>query len=152
MPTREAVARSRRRLDERLAALQPAEQYAVPRAGWIRGIREALGMSLRDLGARLGVSAQTVQGLERNEVAGGAQLDSLRRAAAAMDCTFVYAFVPNSSLHEAVRAQAERVLRRESRGALHTMALEAQVSTLTPAAEAALIDRLIDDGGLWRRG
>src|SRR5450759_2179241 len=78
MPTREAVRRSRRRLDERLHALQPAAQYATPRSGWVRAIREALGMSLNDLGARMGVSPQTVQSLEKSEQADRAQLATLR--------------------------------------------------------------------------
>ena len=92
MATRDAVLRSRRRLDERLAGFPSPLELTPPRAGWVRAVREALGMSLADLAGRMGVTPQTVHGLERSEQQGKAQLDSLRRAAVAMDCTLVYAF------------------------------------------------------------
>lgn len=151
MPTREAVRRSRRRLDERLAALQPASLYAAPRAGWVRAVREALDMSLNNLGQRMGVSAQTVQSLERSEQADRAQLATLRRAAAAMDCALVYAFVPNSSLQQTVQTQAALIVDTHSASAMHTMALEDQAAELPASARAAMVDKLVEGGRLWNR-
>jgi predicted DNA-binding mobile mystery protein A len=151
MSTREAVRGSRRRLDERLAALQPAGQYATPRSGWVRAIREALGMSLNDLGARMGVSAQTVQSLEKSEQADRAQLATLRRAAAAMDCSLVYAFVPNSSLQQTVQTQAELIFDIQAGSAMHTMALEDQAAELPASARRAIVDKLVEGGRLWSR-
>ena len=149
MATRESVLRSRRRLDERLAGLQPATQFATPRSGWVRAVREALGMSLAELGQRMGVTPQTVHSLERSEQAGRAQLASLRRAASALDCTLVYAFLPNSSLRETVHDQAERLVDNHSASAMHTMALEDQAARLPEAARQALIDKLVAQGRLW---
>ena len=151
MPTREAMRRSRRRLDERLAELQPAGQYTPPRAGWVRAIREALGMSLNDLGQRMGVSAQTVQSLEKSEHADRAQLATLRRAAAAMNCSLVYAFVPISSLRQTVQAQAARVLDTQAAPAMYTMALEDQAAELPASARQAMVDKLVEDRRLWSR-
>eukprot|EP01037_Dinobryon_pediforme_P017394 gene17394-17584_t len=99
---RDLRARARRRLDERLQALAPASRFAVPPRGWIRAIRDALGMSGSQLGQRIGITAQSIQNLEESEANGTAQLNTLRKAAEAMDCVLVYALLPKSSLEGTV--------------------------------------------------
>lgn len=131
--------------------MQPASQYAAPRSGWVRAIRDALGMSLSDLGQRMGVSAQTVQSLEKSEQSERAQLSTLRRAAAAMDCTLVYGFLPNSSLQQTVNTQAELIYDTQAAPAMHTMALEDQAAELPASARKALLEKLVDGGRLWNR-
>lgn len=150
MVTRAQARRARRRLDDRLAGLPPVEVFAPPPVGWIRAIREALGMTLADLGARMGSSGVAVLSAERNEAAGTIRLGTLRRAAEALDCTLVYAFIPNSSLVGTLERQAERVLERESAAAERSMELESQPSSLLPSARRAIVDRLVDSGQLWR--
>jgi len=108
-------------------------------------------MSLNDLGARMGVSAQTVQSLEKSEQADRAQLATLRRAAAAMDCSLVYAFVPNSSLQQTVQTQAALIIDIQAGSAMHTMALEDQAAELPASARRAMVDRLVEGGRLWSR-
>lgn len=108
-------------------------------------------MSLNDLGQRMGVSAQTVQSLEKSEQTERAQLATLRRAAAAMDCTLVYAFVPNSSLQQTVHTQAELLYDTQAALAMHTMALEDQAADLPASARAAMVDKLVEVGRLWNR-
>jgi predicted DNA-binding mobile mystery protein A len=68
-------------------------------------------MSAADLGHRMGMSAPAVFALERREVQGGARLETLARAAEAMDCTLVYAFIPNRGLEKAVQKQAEKIVK-----------------------------------------
>lgn len=118
--------RARKRLDERLTAMGAASHFAVPPRGWIRAIRDALGMSGSQLGQRIGITAQSIQNLEDSEANGTAQLNTLRKAAEAMDCVLVYAMIPKTSLeatvHERERAIAINALRRVS----HSMALEDQ--------------------------
>ena len=65
-----------------------------------------LGMSGRELAARIGLSQPALSQLEHSEVTGRAQLDSMRRAAAALDCELVYALVPRTSLEEIVQTRA----------------------------------------------
>ena len=142
--------RSRRRLDAKLAALQPAERFAVPPRGWIRAIRTALGMSQSDLAVRLGVSPQAVQQFEASESDGSVRLSTLRRAAEALDCTLVYALVPRSSLEETVEARARTVLAVETAAAERSMVLEAQDSTLPPEALRPAADALVASRRLWR--
>jgi predicted DNA-binding mobile mystery protein A len=117
----------REQLDKRLKSLR-AVNLRRPAVGWIRAIREALGMSGRQLADRMGVANSHRMKLEKGEVSGIATMRSLQRAAEAMDCDFVYAFVPKNraSLEELVHQQAERAARRVLDEVGTTMALEAQ--------------------------
>lgn len=99
---------------------------APPRGGWIKTIREAIGMTTRQLAARLGLAQPTVVDAEKNEAAGTITLSQLRRLAAALDCELRYVLVPHIPLAERVDAQAERKAREQVASVAHTMALEAQ--------------------------
>lgn len=118
--------RARLRLDERLQALQPTDRFRAPPKGWVRALRDVLGMTGAQLGARIGVRPQTIESIEKSEAAGTIQLNTLRRAAEALDCTLVYALVPNSSLQAVVEARARKIAIRELQRVAHTMRLEAQ--------------------------
>ncbi|WP_200955027.1 mobile mystery protein A [Aeromicrobium sp. Root236] len=120
-------ARARATLDERFEAWrQLPAKGARPHGGWVRAIREALGMRAEDLANRMGVSQPTLTRLESNERRGSVRLDTLQRAADALECDVVYALVPRRSLGEMVNEQARtRALERMGRVA-HTMALEDQ--------------------------
>jgi len=121
--------RARQRLDARLASAKPIDRLQAPPKGWIRAIRDGLGMSGSQLGKRLGASPQNVDILEKSEVAGTIQLQTLRRVAEALDATLVYALVPNTSLDEMVRRRAEQIARRALKRVSHTMKLEDQETT-----------------------
>ncbi len=116
-------------LDTGLIRFAPLRDAQPPRNGWIRAIRNALGMSGRQLGKRLGVSKMRVADMERAEVAGAPSLKTLRRAAEAMDCVLVYALVPKTSLKETLRKQARQKARQDTARAAHTMGLEDQALT-----------------------
>jgi len=118
--------RARLSLDRRLNDFGSASRYAPPQWGWVRAIRDALGMSAADLGRRMNMTAPAVFALEHREVQGGARLETLSRAAEAMDCTLVYAFIPNHGLEKAVREQAEKLVRSTQHHVDTTMALENQ--------------------------
>ena len=151
MTTRTESKRARAALDARLTPLGPSEKYTPPRAGWVRAIRDALGMSAADLGRRLGVSHASVFELERSERARTARIDTLQRAAEALDCTLVYAFLPRRGLETTARAQAERVAQRELHGVQHTMALEDQGEPVEPAVHEEIVQQLLASKGLWSR-
>ena len=70
-------------------------------------------MSSRQLAARMGLSQPAVSQLERSEVAGRIRLDSLRRAAAALECELVYSLVPRVSLEETLDTRARALARRD---------------------------------------
>ena len=105
-PKRSKSARARRSLDARFRADSLRDFGERPEGGWIREIRDALGMSSGELAARMGIAQPTLSELERSECSDGARLASLRRAAEALDCILVYAFVPRSSLEKTMYTQA----------------------------------------------
>jgi predicted DNA-binding mobile mystery protein A len=144
-------ARARRRLDERLVILKPANRFDPPPKGWLRAIREAFGMTGAQLGKRLGISQQAVEALEKSEAHGTVQLNTLRRAAAALDCTLVYALVPNSSLENAVNERAREVALRDLGRVAHTMKLEAQATgdADLEARVRAYIRDTLNERDLW---
>src|ERR1700709_484409 len=110
--------RARERLDERLAPLKPADRFRAPPKGWVRALRDALGLTGVQFARRLGVQPPSVAALEASEENGTVQLKTLQRAAEALDCTLVYALVPNDSLEGAVRARARKIALRDlGRGA-----------------------------------
>ena len=77
---------------------------------------------------RLGVKPQSVQALEKSEWSGTIQIETLRRAADALDCTLVYALVPKTSLEGTINRRAQKIAKVKLASADHTMKLEAQTS------------------------
>jgi predicted DNA-binding mobile mystery protein A len=73
--------------------------HRPPPEGWVRHLRDALGMNTRQLAARLGTSRQAVLGLEARERRGAITLDTLARAAEALECELRYVLIPRGSLH-----------------------------------------------------
>lgn len=151
MAQRKNTRQAREALDRRLGALGPASRFAVPRLGWIRAIRDALGMTAAELAARMGISGSSVRAMEETEVTGGIRLSTLRRAAEAMDCTLAYAFIPNESLEHTVEQQARRVLGEQMTRSRQTMALEDQATEMTSSAVEAQLQVILDSGRLWSR-
>jgi len=120
------AAQARRELDRKLGAAELDSIQARPRSGWIRAIRGALGMSQAVLAERLGISGAAVNKLEHAELHGGITIGKLAQVASALDCTLVYALVPNRPLGETVRVHARTFLRRRREPVEHSMRLEDQ--------------------------
>jgi predicted DNA-binding mobile mystery protein A len=120
---------ARRHLDKRFQEMDVLHQLARPPKGWMRAIREALGLTLEQFGRRMGVSKQRAIKLEQDEVKANITLASLERAAQALGCRLVYAFVPEKSLQETIEAQARLKAEALIQQAGHTMRLEDQAVT-----------------------
>jgi predicted DNA-binding mobile mystery protein A len=143
--------RGRKRLDARLVPLNDERsRLFIPPKGWIRAIRDALGMSGVQLAKRLKVSPQTVEAMEKSEAAGTIQLNTLKRAAEALDCTLVYALIPRTSLENTVKNRARQIANAALARVSHTMKLEDQ-DTGDENLEARIEDyiRHIKDRDLW---
>jgi predicted DNA-binding mobile mystery protein A len=116
--------------DADLPKIQHASEVLIrqtPREGWVRSIRKSLGMSMRAYATRIGFKEpSSVKDLERNERAGTITLQTLKRAAEAMDADFVYAIVPRKSLRETVAARARQVAEQRIAPIAKSMALEEQ--------------------------
>lgn len=120
------AAQSRQRLDERLQQFSQIPQYEAPARGWIKGIRESLGMTTAQLAKRLGIKHATVVAIEQSETKGTIELATLRRVAEALDCRLVYALAPKTTLELAVRDRARALARRRRTAVEHSMLLENQ--------------------------
>jgi predicted DNA-binding mobile mystery protein A len=153
MKNAQRATKARRRLDRRFSDHNRLlENLAVPGKGWIRAIREALGMTAAQLGVRMGLAQQSsVATLEASEAKGTIQLSSLQRAAEAMNCTLLYAFVPNGSLEAFVQERARQVAAAQLRPVEQTMRLENQ--GLSESDSRALLEDYIrntlDPRRLW---
>lgn len=142
---------ARHRLDERLATLKPENRLVPPPKGWIRAVRDALGMTGSQFAARLKITPQSVADIEKSEATGSIQLKTLSRAAEALGCTFVYALVPKTSLEEAVQTRARRIAMKDLQRVAHTMKLENQSvgdADLEARIEAYIRD-VLKDRDLW---
>jgi predicted DNA-binding mobile mystery protein A len=144
----------RKRLDERLESLRilPPSAKVAPRGGWIRAIREALGMPRRVLGERMGVGEKRVQQLERGEARGSITMESLARAAAALDCELVVALVPRESIESRVQGRRLRLANDWIKTRmLHSMALEGQEISYAdlPTAVVQEVEQMFPDERLW---
>ncbi len=129
-----------RQLDERLEKVRELSALEPPPDGWVRTLRQAIGMTTEQLASRMKVTRQAVLQLESAERNKTATWTSLRKAAAAMDCEVVYAVVPRGSLSQVLvrqgRKQAERHLARIS----HSMKLDAHA--VGPAEQERQVEEL----------
>ena len=141
MKTPRLAAQARARLDERFKAMGPSSSYAQPVRGWVKAVREALGMSTAQLAKRAGVRQPSIVALEQSEAKGSIELATLRRIAEALDCKLVYALVPNKPLEQTVRERARLFARRRLEPIEHSMALEDQ--KVTRKETEARIDELL---------
>jgi predicted DNA-binding mobile mystery protein A len=130
-----------RHLDKRFLSLRPLATFQRPPRGWLRAIRDALGMTTAQYGKRLGVSQPRVVELEKSELNGSV---TLQRAAEALGCRLVYVLVPERPLAEVVRERAELIAERQSKAVEHTMRLEDQAVRDKKAARA-LREQAIED-------
>jgi predicted DNA-binding mobile mystery protein A len=97
-----------------------------PTGGWLRAIRQALGMTTRQLAKSVGVTQAAVSETERTEARGDVTLATLQRYAAALDCEVVYALVPKRPLEDMIEERADRIARDQVGRVRHSMALEDQ--------------------------
>lgn len=101
-----------------------------PSEGWLRTVRQALGMSGAQLARKMGVTRSQISQSEKNELSGAISLKTLQAMAEAMNCRVVYALVPNGTPNgttkELVADQAQKKAAQLVRQAHIHMALESQ--------------------------
>jgi predicted DNA-binding mobile mystery protein A len=116
-----------RQLEERLEKFREIEQMRAPPNGWIRTLRQALGMTTEQMAERMGVTRQAVLQLEMAERRRTATWTSLRKAADAMDCEVVYAILPRGSLQQVLMRQGRKQAERQLRRITHSMRLDSHL-------------------------
>lgn len=143
-----------RQLDAALNRWRSADLPPRPSSGWIKAVREGLGMAATHLAARLGVTTSTVTRLETSEADETISLATLRRAAEVLGCELHYALVPKRSLADTLETRATELARRQMASVSHTMVLEAQATSraTVEAQTRALAESLLKGSrrALWR--
>ncbi len=114
-------------LNSKMLAFASLKKVAPPPTGWIKAIRNAIGMSMLQLGKRLSITKQSVQDIERREKDGSISLKALREAARALDMQLIYGFVPNDgSLEALIDRKATELAKQIVQRTSNSMKLEDQ--------------------------
>ena len=117
-------------LNTKMLAYASLQKVAPPPTGWIKAIRNAIGMSMLQLGKRLSITKQSVQDIERREKDGSITIKALREAARALDMQLIYGFVPNDgSLELLIERKAKELATQIVMRTNTTMKLEDQENT-----------------------
>ena len=78
----------------------------IPPQGWVKTIRDFFGMTTTQLAKRLGVSQSRIVRLEQNEK--NTKISTMERIAQAINCEFVYAFVPREKIDDIIYNQVKK--------------------------------------------
>ena len=117
-------------LNTKMLAYASLQKATPPPTGWIKAIRNAIGMSMLQLGNRLSITKQSVQDIERREKDGSITIKALREAARALNMQLVYGFVPNDgSLELLIERKAKELATQIVMRTNNTMKLEDQENT-----------------------
>lgn len=115
--------------------LSAFSKILCPTVGWIKTIRETLGMNTRQLGERCNVTSERIIRIEADEVNGKTTLATLEKVASAMNCRLVYALVPDDGLLKFIENTALNKAHSQLKHISHTMALENQKVSETALKE-----------------
>ena len=144
---------SREQLDKKLSPLKDLAAAGMPQQGWIRTIRESLGMSSSQLAKKAGLGQPRISRLEKAEKSGDLKVSSLQKIARALGMKFVYGFVPEVSLEDMVRKQAEKIVLARMERLDRTMRLEQQGLSDEEKKKAVqgMVDKFLMENakGLW---
>ena len=133
-----------KQIDELIQSIVDGKQKAPLSVGWIHSARLALGMSLRQLAERVGVSVSALTSFEKREQTDSVSLATLKKAANAMDMELVYYFKPkDGSIKNAVEKQARKKAQEILNQSNQTMKLEDQETN--SSSQELELERLTKD-------
>jgi predicted DNA-binding mobile mystery protein A len=114
-------------LDRKLLKYKGLERISYPPIGWIKSIRTALNMTLKQLGNRMSITSQSVKEIEDREINGSISLRVLNQVANALDMEFVYGFIPkNYTLKKMIEERALEMAKEIVNRTSDSMELENQ--------------------------
>lgn len=113
-----------RALDRKTSGLKSANNIVPRTSGWIKTVREAIGMTVSQLAARLRVTQPRITKMESNE--DNLKLSTMKKAAEALNCEFVYYFKPKTTFQNLVDEQAQKKAAEVLKTVNVNMALENQ--------------------------
>ena len=117
-------------LNEKMDQLNGMQHVIVPPIGWIKAIRNGIGMSMEQLGKKLSITKQGVMDIEKREKEGAITIKSMQEIAKAIDTHFVYGFVPKAgSLEQMIENRAFEIATKIVERTSTTMKLEDQANS-----------------------
>ncbi|MBC8365934.1 mobile mystery protein A [bacterium] len=134
---------AREQLDRTLVRYRVLIETPPPRKGWIRAIRDVLGMSGQQLAKRTGLTRQRISAIEKQELDGSLTLRTLEKVAEGLDCTLVFALIPRRGLEAMLHQQVEQLVQRRLERSGHLMDLEAQ--GLSPAERRRAKEEMVTE-------
>ena len=115
-----------RALSRKMGNLAQLRDTQPSKQGWISDVRQALGMTAKQLAERVGLSQPRIAKMELNE--NNLKISTMKKIAEGLDCDFVYGFVPKSSLQETINRQARKKAEAILSNVNTNMALEDQLA------------------------
>lgn len=117
-------------IDKKISNLKKAGDFHIPAKGWINAVRLSLNMSFRQMGLKLGVTAQSASEMEKREADDSISLNGLKKFAEAMDMKLVYGFIPKEgSLELMIEKRAYQIAKEIVGRTSVNMSLEDQKNT-----------------------
>ena len=115
-------------LNEKMDKLTVLQHLIMPPIGWIKAIRNGIGMSMEQLGKKLSITKQAVMDIEKREKEGAITIKSMQEIAKVIDMKFVYGFVPNAgSLEQMIETRSLEIATKIVQRTSTSMKLEDQV-------------------------
>lgn len=153
----DTILRDQRNIDNFFADKPFLHSLSKPADGWIRTVRKALGMTSSQLGKRViaadgkegGISGNSALVFERNEAKGTITLNTLQRAADALECDLVYALIPKGSLSSVFERQVDKKMGDVLSQTSTTMSLEDQACDSIYFDRTAFSQELTKKNALW---
>jgi predicted DNA-binding mobile mystery protein A len=117
-------------LNEKMDKLTVLQHLIMPPIGWIKAIRNGIGMSMEQLGKKLSITKQAVMDIEKREKEGAITIKSMQEIAKVIDMKFVYGFVPNAgSLEQMIETRSLEIATKIVQRTSNSMKLEDQVNS-----------------------
>lgn len=114
-------------LDAKILQLKKIENLVITSSGWVYSIRQALGMSMRQLGNRMGITPQSVKEIEEREQNETISIKVLRQFGKSLDLKLIYGFIPQSgSLENIIEKRAHELAKEIVNRTSISMKLEDQ--------------------------
>ena len=112
-----------------------------PPQGWLKTIREFLGMTTTQLAQKLDVSQPRIVNMEKNER--NIKISTMERIANSLNCDFFYTFIPRENIEDIIYNQAKKKALKILNKVNRNMGLENQLANTDELLED-LIKEMID--------
>jgi len=94
-------------MDAKIIQLKKAGNLVIPSSGWVYSIRQALGMSMRQLGNRMGITPQSIKEIEEREKNETISIKVLKQFGRSLNLRFIYGFIPqNGRIEDIIEKRA----------------------------------------------